>query len=49
MRKTTSPLSELGTEARQSTLSSQRSDDEDMDEEEEERGDVSNPEEPWGG
>jgi hypothetical protein len=43
------PLSELGKEARQSTLSSQSSDDEDMDKEEEEGGDVSDPEEPWGG
>ena len=43
------PLSELGKEARQSTLSSQRSHDEDMDKEEEEGGDVSDREEPWGG
>jgi hypothetical protein len=42
-------LSELGKEARQSTLSSQRSDDEDMDKEEKEGGDVSDPEEPWCG
>jgi hypothetical protein len=43
------PLSELGKEARQSTLSSQSSHDEDMDKEEEEGGDASDPEEPWGG
>ena len=42
-------LSELGKEARQSTLSSQSSHDEDMDMEEEEEGDASDSEEPWGG
>ena len=42
-------MSELGKEAGQSTLSSQSSDNEDMYKEEEEGGDVPDPEEPWGG